>query len=299
MAEVLDGVLTLGGSGPVVTYPTTTSVNVAGDGVDTFNLMFPSASKFIGALYFLDTNAAQPQVFEFEMTVVVAPAGNSRPFIVGFLDTVTADTAGAGVGMTFRAPPEWDTIATGGNGTFTMPTTSVKFYYRYTFDPTANTCTLQMFSDAARTTQVWTSGAADCSGGDGIATGQLYLEMVGHAARSAEAFEFLIENVNFDPVAGPPTEIREVFKDKAGTVYPDGTVVHVYNADGTLAYSGTVGTSFGADPTHTSVAAITAGTGVVSVTFGNGDLAVRSIDVDAAKDADGLKTNNITPTQLV
>jgi len=100
-------------------------------------------------------------------------------------------------------------------------------------------------------------------------------------------------------VTGPPTEIRDIVKDATGTVYADGTSVHVYNSDGTLAYTGTVGTTFGADTTHASIAAITAGTGTFSVTFANADVATRSVSIDAAVDTDGLITNLITPTQLV
>ena len=120
----------------------------------------------------------------------------------------------------------------------------------------------------------------------------------------AQNHGFTVTNVISNPVvvdaplftpATMPTEIRATFYDAAGVEYADGTVVYVYNSDGTFYEATTIGSitgyNFGVYPLAAS--------GQVVVRFNEGDTQTKFMVVGPSVDEDGLVTNLLTAVQLI
>ncbi|MFQ5500446.1 MAG: hypothetical protein ACE5FH_12325 [Candidatus Zixiibacteriota bacterium] len=199
-------------TGPTsATYSPSTQADYSGDGdVDDYAL-YDDISATFGGAGFLDSNASANQEILLDVKPVTSNS-NARLYQGAVVDAVTYGAKNANAGYYIENRPgklKLGTLSTGNKSQAPSGLTDGTWYYwRITYDPNADTVSLDVYTSAAdRTNQTnvwWASGGVDCSGGDSTAGGQPYFQVIDTAARGkgTALYEYIVANVDYGQGGG-------------------------------------------------------------------------------------------------
>jgi len=222
MSQILDpssGNFTLiSATGPTSTaYSPSTQADYLGDGdIDDYALALNDGSAFDESTGFMDSGASNPQIVQFDVLFKsMDTGGNARCYVGSVTDTETngAKNAGTGYYIEHSGPNNANDVGikfgdiSGGNK-YTFGNDLVlntQYYYKVTYDPSADTTQLDIYTDASHTSLFESSGALDSSAGpDSMGGGNPVFQAIDCAPRGkgGAPYEVLISNVRLNQSSG-------------------------------------------------------------------------------------------------